>query len=579
MLKRIYSNLPSFKPVKFHSGLNLILAEKDSQSSDGQTRNGAGKSSVVELISSLHGGDLKKSSLLKTKDLLPYRFGIELTLDGKPVTIERSGEHPTKVFVRNMPEDLLPLSELDGEFFCNNENWVKFLGKSYFGLLESVTQIKNSPTFRSLFSYFIRPSKGFDSPDKWFPLQSTCSAQVALTYLLKLDWKIAMEFEGIRQKDKLIKALKTASKEGTLGDIMGSASDFRTEILLKKSRIEKLTASLIDFKVLPEYQEKEKRASEITKQLAGLSADDTTDKEWLSQLERAVEDETDIDKSRVENLFNETTIELPEMVARRFEEVSAFHESVVRNRREHLQQEVGEITARINRRFAHKEALDDERSEILSLLQTHGAFDQYMKFQAELAKLEAEFVQLNKKLEATENLDRKKSELKIDRHNLQQKMRIDHSEREKAISDAIIAFADISGALYDEAGKFIIDPTNNGPNFEFDIPGKKSTGKSKMQIFCFDMMLMKLWSNEPNRPKILVHDSLIFDGVDERQIAKALLLGSQMAEMHNFQYIVTMNSDDFPDMSKYPTFKLNNYRIDLNITDTEKGGIFGFRFQ
>ena len=130
----------------------------------------------------------------------------------------------------------------------------------------------------------------------------------------------------------------------------------------------------------------------------------------------------------------------------------------------------------------------------------------------------------------------------------------------------------------DESGKLTIDPTDNGPKFEFDIPGKKSTGKSKMQIFCFDMTLMKLWAREPKRPDVLVHDSAMFDGVDERQIAKALTIGSKMAKDYGFQYIVTMNSDDMPDMSMYPDFKLENHRIKLNITDSETGGLFGLRF-
>ncbi len=157
-------------------------------------------------------------------------------------------------------------------------------------------------------------------------------------------------------------------------------------------------------------------------------------------------------------------------------------------------------------------------------------------------------------------------------------MRIDYSERDFAISEAIVAFAEISGKLYDESGKFIIDPTDNGPKFEFDIPGKKSTGKSKMQIFCFDMMLMKIWADEPNRPSTLIHDSLLFDGVDERQIARALVLGAEMAEKYHFQYLVTMNSDDMPDMSSYPNFDASKYQVDLSITDTPTGGLFGFRF-
>jgi uncharacterized protein YydD (DUF2326 family) len=99
-----------------------------------------------------------------------------------------------------------------------------------------------------------------------------------------------------------------------------------------------------------------------------------------------------------------------------------------------------------------------------------------------------------------------------------------------------------------------------------------------MQIFCFDMMLMILWANEPNRPEVLVHDSLIFDGVDERQIAKALIVGANMANDYDFQYIVTMNSDDLPDMSDYPDFDISRYRVNLDINDKPNGGLFGMKF-
>ncbi len=79
------------------------------------------------------------------------------------------------------------------------------------------------------------------------------------------------------------------------------------------------------------------------------------------------------------------------------------------------------------------------------------------------------------------------------------------------------------------------------------------------------MTLMKLWGNVPKRPDFLIHDSAIIDGVDERQTAKALIIGSTMAKEYGFQYIVTMNSDDMPDMSMYPDFKLENHRVKLKI--------------
>lgn len=89
---------------------------------------------------------------------------------------------------------------------------------------------------------------------------------------------------------------------------------------------------------------------------------------------------------------------------------------------------------------------------------------------------------------------------------------------------------------------------------------------------------MRIWANEPKRPRLLVHDSPLFDGVDERQVAKALLLGAEMAKKYDFQYIVTLNSDDLPDMTQYEGFNLADYRVDLDITDTPTGGLFGFRF-
>lgn len=578
MLKRIYSDLPSFKTVIFHSGLNIVLATKSGNSSDKKTRNGAGKSSLVELINSLLASDLRKNNSLKSKLLQPYRFGLEIDLPVGLFAVERSGDTPGKIYIVKAPSGVLSTKESGFSHFISCEAWASLLGAQFFSLDGSLREVRNSPSFRALFSYFARSMKGFDSPEKVFPQQSTGNIQVALTYLLKLDWTLAGEFEVVRQKDKLIKALKKASNEGSLSEIIGSASDLRTQLVLKGKLLERLKGALSTFRVLPEYEEKERRASEISRQLATLSGIDTTELDWLAQLANILEIEAAPDISKVERLFAEATTDLPEVVSRRFDEVARFHESVTNNRKDHLRQEIEGIKSRIEERRMEKQKLDEERASIMSLLQSHGALDEYMKMHGSVSKLEAEVELLEKKLNATESLNEKTHDLKIERHNIQRKMRIDHAEREKIIREAIITFAEISSGLYDEPGKLVVDPTENGPVFDFDIPGKKSTGKTKMQIFCFDMTMMKLWAGESSRPDVLVHDSIIFDGVDERQKAKALIIGAAMAEKYNFQYIVTMNSDDMPDMSGYSEFKLENYRVELNITDTPTGGLFGLRF-
>lgn len=57
-------------------------------------------------------------------------------------------------------------------------------------------------------------------------------------------------------------------------------------------------------------------------------------------------------------------------------------------------------------------------------------------------------------------------------------------------------------------------------------------------------MLAQLWSRKKPSPRMLIHDSAIFDGVDERQVALALELACQESEMKKVRYICMFNSDD-----------------------------------
>jgi len=56
--------------------------------------------------------------------------------------------------------------------------------------------------------------------------------------------------------------------------------------------------------------------------------------------------------------------------------------------------------------------------------------------------------------------------------------------------------------------------------------GVAAHNRGERSRFCYDLMLARLWPARPATPGFLIHDSTIFDGVDERQRALALDLAA-----------------------------------------------------
>ena len=158
MISRIYSpTLKTFKTLEFHDGLNVLLAEKSEGATSRQTRNGAGKSSMVELVHFLLGASCPKKSIFRGGDLIEHRFGIEFDLGGRNYAAERSGSKPSQLYIgTDEPAGLFdrkPGSRIGMKSISNN-NWKELLGEKMFDLPPDLP--KYSPSFRSLFSYFAR---------------------------------------------------------------------------------------------------------------------------------------------------------------------------------------------------------------------------------------------------------------------------------------------------------------------------------------------------------------------------------------------------------------------------------------
>jgi uncharacterized protein YydD (DUF2326 family) len=587
MIHSVLSNLPSFKTLTFRRGLNILLADKSEGATDRQSRNGAGKTSFVELIHFLFGADSDKESIFRSTELAPWTFETRVDIGDTSVNVSRSGSKPSKIRIQGDISSwpLQPvLDAKTGEFVFTQEQWKTLLGATFFGLSVDSDDQEHSrfrPTFRSLFSYFARRqnSGGLLAPTQQSSKQQSWDQQVAVSYLLGLDTHIPQEFQEVRTQEKAMTELRKAAKEGDLGRYFGTAADLRTRLTIAEMRARRLRDQIASFNVLPEYAAMEREASLLTREISDINNHNTADRELILQLRDALESEQPPAIANVDRLYREAGIVLPGSVGRRFDEVTQFHQAIVRNRKSHLTSELLATEERLTGRDQQRKRLDERRRQLMGILQSGGALEHYAKLQEETGRVEAEAEGLRQRLVAAERIESTKADLDIERARLLKALQDDIHERKEVIDEAILIFEELSNTLYEKAGSLTVSATPNGPAVDIRIDAQRSKGITNMQIFCFDLMLADLSARRGLGPGFLIHDSHLFDGVDERQVIKALQLGADHAKDVGYQYIVTMNSDALPKDGFRSGFDANEYVLPVRLTDsTEDGGLFGLRF-
>lgn len=589
MIHRVFSSLKSFKELSLHPGLNVVLCEKTPGASDQQTRNRAGKSALVELIHFVCGSNCTTESTFRTEALLPFVFGLELDVFGKKVRASRSGSEPSKIVVEYGGGDTLhwpkqpKVEKESGRHTIPNTAWRVVLGRAFFNLQGNIDEDESDEgsglTFRQLFAYFARQEGSGAMRDamKNHSQQKTGNQQIAISYLLGLDWTIAQQWETVRQKEKQILALKQIVGQGLLTDVLDSAAHLRALLVVSDEKLKRLTTTLQTFKVHEQYGVLEREASQITKELGELADENASDRLYTAELESAMHSETPPAPDDLKALYEEAGVVLPDLVRKRYEDVAKFHESVVRNRRSYLQGEHAAAVERVRRREDRRAVLDHRRSELMGMLRSHGALDEFVALQAEHGRLAGDVAALRRRFEAAAQLESTHSSLESERLRLVDRLRQEFADRSAIIDEAIRTFSDIVDELYGETGVLEFRATSNGPEVRINIKGDRSRGINNMEIFCFDMMLQKMCARQKMGPGFLVHDSHLFDGVDPRQTGKALALGAKLADEIGFQYIVTLNSDTLDEL---PEFDRQKYVIEPKLTDTtDSGGLFGFRFE
>ena len=137
MIRAIRSDRPDFKAVEFQPGFNVILAERTLESTRKDSRNGLGKTTLIEIIHFCLGGSTEKGKGLRQQPLLGWTFSIEIDLRGRPYTIHRNTENSGRVTIEGDWSDwpIRPNTDTKrGEKYLSIPDWNTVLGWLVFDL-------------------------------------------------------------------------------------------------------------------------------------------------------------------------------------------------------------------------------------------------------------------------------------------------------------------------------------------------------------------------------------------------------------------------------------------------------------
>lgn len=582
MIYSIKSDKPSFKNIEFKPGFNVILAERTKESTKKDSRNGLGKSTLIEIIHFCLGAN--KGETLSKKEMEGWSFAVDLDIAGKRYSVTRNISEQNKIVIEGDCSGWPITPDTDketGAKVLSRNDWNRVLGVLLFGLKPSFGDMKYVPTFRSMISYLVRRNGqrgAFLNPFQQYKNQLEWDIQVNNTYLLGLGWEFSSKWQVLKDRVKILAQIKQEAQTGILASFMGTLGELEALKVRREEQAKQEGEQLKSFRVHPQYSKIETDANDLTRRIHELINENISDKRLLEHYEESLKEEVDAKPESVTKVYEEAGLTLPDLVTKRLDDVLSFHKQIVANRKDFLKAEIEKIKNNIARREQQKQELSSKKAELMLVLQEHGALEEYTQLQNNHQKTISELKDLEIKIENLKKFEQGKSAVTVEMELLQQQANIDLSERKVQKEKAILLFNANSQALYEAPGTLSIDVSKTGFKFGVIIERSGSHGIGNMKIFCYDLLLAQIWAEKSISPRILIHDSIIFADVDERQKALALELAAQESERLKFQYICTMNSDTIPAKDFSEGFNLDKY-VRKTLTDaSDDGGLLGIRF-
>ncbi len=184
--------------------------------------------------------------------------------------------------------------------------------------------------------------------------------------------------------------------QGSLGEL--EASKIRLETLVRQGE-----SGIVSFKIHPQYSEIEERANRLASEINATANTIIADRQLLGNYQAGLAETPEPNVDDVIAIYEEAGVFFPQQSRKRLEDVKDFHHTLIQNRRRFLSAEITRLRQSIEKSEMTQRSLDEERSSVMAVLQSHGALRQFSQLQrihaehvAQLAAIDAQIATLRK---------------------------------------------------------------------------------------------------------------------------------------------------------------------------------------
>ncbi|MBX7174392.1 MAG: DUF2326 domain-containing protein [Pyrinomonadaceae bacterium] len=561
-LSSVYTNKPKiFSRINFNEGFNIIFAKVKDPTKKNLDNHNLGKTFLIKVIDFILLADIDNSHPFREKtDVFgDFVFFLEIkTHDDKFVTIRRPVKQDTNICIKVSDKRNQNFSDLVEESWDLHSLSLKKARNELNNLLNLT--ILGNYSYRRGMGYVLRTQADYDEVFRISKFQRGKDEHWKPLVARLLGFNDQIILEKYKLQDELKEKQKDLGRiENEAGSTSGEYDELKGLVELATASAERLRNQLEEFSFKEiEAEINDRLVSDIEAEISKINQRRYIIDYELQEIAKSLETEIDFDIDKIQKLFKEVQVELPDNLVKSYEDLIKFNERISVGREKRLQELKTELISERNDLEKLIQELDADRTSALAFLQEKKTFEKFKRQQRELSKKEADVIELNNRLSQLDKATTIQKDLDKTQEDINEvSKKIFESVRGENNTYSLIrtTFSDFVEKILNVQALLSV-PINKSGNLDFNVrtldpkvPGRETdegdgTSYKKILCVCFDLTLLSVYATE-RFYHFVYHDGM-FEGLDNRKKVNFVNLLKEICTKKNIQHILTVIDSDLP---------------------------------